>query len=792
MVLSFVFAASRGVEAKDEWLRVRSKNFNLVGNASEKDIRKVATRMEQFRETFRLLFRGINVSSPIPTNVVVFKNESAFKFFLPRRGDGKADTGIAGYFQSGQDANFIAVSTEREDADTFGTIYHEYVHFMIDTTFGKWDVPPWFNEGFAEYYQTYQIEEDQKVKLGLPQSEHLYLLQHAQLIPLEQLFAVDNRQLHANGGITRSIIYAESWALIHYLMASQKGAALDAFLNAVLKGTPQDKAFRDAFGTDYASMEKELRKYVEKNTYQYSLITLKNKLTFDADMQVSPLSDADMNAYLGDLLYHTDRAADAEPYLQTAIKLDPASSRAAMALAMVKMKQRKFDEARGLFEKVTAGDPKNHIAYYNYAYLLSREGMDEFGYVRSFPQELADRMRALLLKAIEIEPTYVPSYELSAFISLVNNDKLEESLILLRGALKHQPGNEKLLIRAAELFFRLDKLDEATTLARKLAERSDDDEIKSRAQSIVAQVDQKRDFDKRIAEARKAGANVLVGPPPALGRRSAGEPPMSEAEINKRRVAAENRSVNESLREPKADEKRVVGTVEKIGCKGQAITYTVKTAAGPLTLTSKDFQGIEIISFVPDAERVSVGCNSTDLAGLNAVVTFKEAGGQLTALEFVPAAFRMMTRDEIDAERSAPSSFTSNGGPPPDMERGGGDVDAARTAAMMEGLRAALRQPAAGERREMGYLESIECKGKVPVFVFKTAAGQALRLSNSNPQAMQIKLFVRDLAGMQFGCGVGVPDFPVLVVYKDAPDAKLKTAGEVVSLDFVPKSFTLQ
>ena len=90
IVLSFFFAASQGAEAKDEWLQVRSKNFNLVGNASEKDIRKVATRMEQFRETFWLLFRGINVNSPIPTNVVVFKNESAFKFFLPRRGDRNA------------------------------------------------------------------------------------------------------------------------------------------------------------------------------------------------------------------------------------------------------------------------------------------------------------------------------------------------------------------------------------------------------------------------------------------------------------------------------------------------------------------------------------------------------------------------------------------------------------------------------------------------------------------------------------------------------------------------------
>ncbi|MEO7673505.1 MAG: hypothetical protein ABIU09_05440, partial [Pyrinomonadaceae bacterium] len=53
------------VSAKDEWLNVRSKNFNLIGNASDKDIRKVATKLEQFREAFRLLFTQTNLSSPI-------------------------------------------------------------------------------------------------------------------------------------------------------------------------------------------------------------------------------------------------------------------------------------------------------------------------------------------------------------------------------------------------------------------------------------------------------------------------------------------------------------------------------------------------------------------------------------------------------------------------------------------------------------------------------------------------------------------------------------------------------
>lgn len=101
--------------AKDQWVTVRSQNFFLIGNASEKDIRKVATQMEQFRATFRLLFPKTALSSAKPTNIVVFKSESAYKPFLPRRKDGKADTGIVGYFQPGEDVNYITLSTEGED-----------------------------------------------------------------------------------------------------------------------------------------------------------------------------------------------------------------------------------------------------------------------------------------------------------------------------------------------------------------------------------------------------------------------------------------------------------------------------------------------------------------------------------------------------------------------------------------------------------------------------------------------------------------------------------------------------
>src|SRR3712207_1948089 len=102
LVLSLLISPAFASE-KDVWTSVNSKNFELVGNANEKEIRRVATKLEQFREVFRQLFPKVNFNSAIPTRVVVFKNSGAYKPFKPVRADGKPDDGIAGYFHPGDD-----------------------------------------------------------------------------------------------------------------------------------------------------------------------------------------------------------------------------------------------------------------------------------------------------------------------------------------------------------------------------------------------------------------------------------------------------------------------------------------------------------------------------------------------------------------------------------------------------------------------------------------------------------------------------------------------------------------
>lgn len=804
VVLFFVIAAP--ASAKDEWIQVRSKNFFLVGNASEKDIRKVATRLEQFRETFRLLFSGTNLASPIATNVVVFKSESAYKPFKPKRADGKIDNFVAGFFQPGEDVNYITLSTEGEDADTFSTIFHEYVHFIVNTNFGKSEIPPWFNEGLAEFYSTFAIEQDQTVKLGLPQSYHLQLLSQSKLIPLEQLFKVSNYQLLQTGDHSRSIFYAESWALVHYLMLGRRDNALSKLFSLLLKDVPPEKAIQDSLQMNYEQLEKELRKYAAQNTFYISKTVLKNKLTFDADMKVSPLSEADANAYLGDLLYHNNRADDAEPYLLKTLAVDPNSSMANTTLGMVKMRQRKYDEAKTYLEKAVTGDQNNYHAYYNYAYLLSRDGRDDFGFVRAFPADSAAKMRELLKKAIAINPSYTDSYELLAFIDLVNNEELDDAAAMLKTALKYQPGNQRYALRIAEIYSRQDKFAEAGAIATKISQTTDDKETRSRADSLLKYLAQRKEIDERNAAARKQYEDSMKAANqngrPVL-RMGAKQPSPEELE----KIAKEEnlRSINRALRKPLDGENRVIGRIQSINCKVRPIAYSIKTDDGTFTVTSKDFQSLTLMAFAENADQASLGCDAK-LADLNAVLTYKASSaakgtnrGELVAVEYVPPDFRLMDEKEMAvATNYVEGSFSQTSeNPPAVINVGTGnapnvqDVETQRRDAMMNYIKTAIRQPAQGEKRELGFIDKAECTNKGVIYFYLHTQTQTLKLFNASPRSIQMRTFAPDMEDVRIGCPMRSVDAPVVFVFKDVSDTKAKTNGEILSLEFVPKTFVL-
>jgi len=631
-----VVSARAPVSAKDTWTSVRSKNFLLVGNASEKDIRRVGVRLEQFREVFSRLFTTLNVNSPVPTTVIVFKNDDSYRPFKPTEN-------TAGYFQSGSDVNYITLKLVKElrsEQDPFTIIFHEYTHLLVKNTSGN--VPLWFNEGLAEYYSTFSITDDRKVVMGRPIASHVFLLREKRMLPLRTLFQVDQKSPYYNESDKQSIFYAESWALMHYLILGKDGqrmTQMGKFVELLSASVPMEQAFQQAFAMSFESMENELSAYIQRDRYPIITGSFKSKVGYDTAMQSAPMTEAEAQAYLGDLLLHSNRA-ESEAYLQKALALDPDLAMANASLGMLRVRQGKSDEARKSLERAVAASSQNYLIHYYYAYALSREGNRDMQTVMGFAPETAAKMRAELKLAIQLRPDFPESYSLLAFVNLVTESELDETLELLKRALATSPGRNDLVFMLAQLYLRKEDFKTARQLIAKLIVNNDA-EIRQRAQGLLAQLVSIEEQLARIQAAREERPSGSRSSPTLRDSSDASRP--SDAVENRYDPAV---VLRESLRRPAAGETQAQGTLTRIDCDAKSITFIVKINGRLFKLNTDSFRNVGLMSFSEDAGR-QVTCgprkpeNNVVVCYLAATDPRAKIDGLIKSIEFVPPDFKL-------------------------------------------------------------------------------------------------------------------------------------------------------
>jgi tetratricopeptide (TPR) repeat protein len=482
--------------ASEQWASVQSKNFLLVSNASEREIRKVAARLEQFREAFVRLLSVEHFDSSVPMTVMVFKTDESYRPFEPLyRGQ---PAGVAGFFQSSQDVDYITFSVDpRHVRDADALAYHEYVHLLVRNSFRN--APLWFNEGLAEYYSTFELSDGNKrVKLGLPINGRVQTLRERKLLPVEMLLSVGADSPYYNEQDKRNLFYAESWALVHYLLSGPRRAQLSTYLDLLAKGLESQDAFQKAFQTSFAGMDDELSQYIRLNQYPQQRITFDKRLEFDTFMQSSALTEAQAQFYLGDLLLHTNRLEAAEAYLQKAVALEPNLAAAHASLGVLRLRQNRFDEATQYLERASAKS-ESYLIHYYYAYVLSHEGSGSDNPIEGYYETAkAQLMRAELKKAIDLAPTFAEAYRLLAFINLVRDEYLEESIALLKRAIELSPRRQEFSLLLAQVHLHREEFDTARRILGALVEGSINPQVHARAQSLLEGVKAREEFVARV------------------------------------------------------------------------------------------------------------------------------------------------------------------------------------------------------------------------------------------------------------------------------------------------------
>ena len=644
IILSFfslLIVPQISASAESEWISIKSKNFHLVGNAPETEIRGIALKLEQFRFIFTQLFAEMNFTSPIPTTVVVFKDDSSFSLFKPTFEDGSRKDFVAGYFLPGKDVNYIAIpiKSEKENKEnkenSFSTIYHEYVHFLVDNTMGRANIPPWFNEGFAEYYEQTVIGNDRKATLGAANNSHLKILQKNGFMPFEKFFAVDYYTLNRQPKENVVNYYAQAWAVMHYLIQGDKRARneqLRRFSELLLKGKTSKEAFHEAFKTDYAAMEAEVKKYIERNKFEVSAINLDTDFAVENQLRALPLTQAEAKAYQGDLLFHLNRSDEASRFLQESLALEPELGFANTTFGFIKLTNKNYAEAEKYLEKAVKTDERNYLTHYGYAYLLSREGMSDFGFIVDYSAATAGKMRDSLRRAIALNPQFAESYHLYALVNIVRNENLDEALEMINKALRIAPGNQWYALRTSEIYMLKQDFDNARKIARKILQTAPDDQLKLYAQNTLnltnaweAQLEQIKNY--REKPETEATDKIL-----------------SEEEIAALNEKAMRESLNQSLRKPQKGEKRILGFLTNIECDSKEIIYSFKDGNQLIKFRSDSFDEIILTAFAATDSKFGCGTLKNEIY---AVLTFRakdelktKITGEIVAIEFVPKNFK--------------------------------------------------------------------------------------------------------------------------------------------------------
>jgi Flp pilus assembly protein TadD len=462
------------------WTRLRSQNFLFIGDAPESAIHRVARSLEQFRNVMALVLPGAPQTSPVPPVVILFSSDRAFTPFKPRY-QGRPMENVGGYMHLSEDVTYIAMNAERSRR----AVFHEYTHFLIANTIGV--VPPWLNEGLAEFYQMYE-DAGGRAAIVRPSFAHLRLLQRNPLMPLNELLAVDQDSPHYNEGDRRGIFYAQSWALVHYLAvgSASRAGQLSDYIDRLERGTSPGEAFRAAFKAEPGALDQELRNYLRN----LPLRTL--RMNFPEKLQAAPvargetIAEPEAQAYLGDLLARVTPDAG-RVYLQTLVAANGQSARASASLGLLDLREGRTDEALAGLERAVAIEPQNGSFQGALGRALAEQLHGKQDDLNAVVAILA-RARAALIRAAELEPFAPNTLATLGYIEHVDGADLARATALLEQAIRLAPARDSYRLMLAEVLMTRKQYDRAESVLTTLLARGDDEAIRADARALLGRL----------------------------------------------------------------------------------------------------------------------------------------------------------------------------------------------------------------------------------------------------------------------------------------------------------------
>jgi tetratricopeptide (TPR) repeat protein len=480
LLVSIILGSMPSFAGDPQWVEIRSPNFSVITDAGDKRGRDVALHFEQMRAVFGSLMTKAHVNLPVPLQIVAFRNSKEMRQMSPLF-NGKP-TEDAGLFQGGDDRSFIMLDMSVENPWT--VVFHEYAHQLMNGNLSA-HTDPWFEEGFAEYFASIEVD-SKEARVGKIPEQTYRILQQMGMMPVGDLIRVrQNTKTYNESGDHRNVFYAESSLLVHYIYDNQLVVKLADYFDAVVnQKQPAAQAWQIAFGMPPAQFDKVLRNYLTSGRYKYYPIATPPGIVA-AQFVETPITSADAHVVLADIDAHSpDYQARALGEFEAVLKNDPNNAAALRGMGFVYLRAHDSEHAGEFFRRAAARDTKDPRVHYYNALMMNQEG--------GVSGAKAEEIKKELELAIALDPQLADAYSLLAYAQATSGDPAK-GLVTMKKAVELSPRNETYQLNLANIYMANRKMNEAIAVLRNLL-GSSNAQVAAGAHATLAQAE---DFKER-------------------------------------------------------------------------------------------------------------------------------------------------------------------------------------------------------------------------------------------------------------------------------------------------------
>jgi Flp pilus assembly protein TadD len=475
----------------EQWVEVRGPHFVVLSDAGEKQARHIVDQFERMRWMFQILFSKQNVDPSAPIVVFAVKNTKGFQALEPSVYLAKGQLNLAGYFLKTQDRNYILLRLDAEQEEhPFATVYHEYTHLQFSSS-NEW-MPLWLNEGLAEFFQNTDIR-NKDVLLGQPSVDDILYLRQQRLIPLPVLFRVDASSPYYHEEQKGSIFYAESWALTHYLLVTDREKRTERVTEYMTRLShhedPVDAAEKE-FG-DLKALQSALESYIQASSYKQFILNSAAAPIDESSYSAKAITATEVEADPADVLASVNREKEARDLIDDVLRTDPKNVQVRETLGALELRSGNREEARKWYGEAVKLDSQSYLANYYFA-AMSLNGA-------SVGQD--ESIESSLREAIKLNPDFAPAYNLLANYYCRQPENLEKAHMLSLQAVQLDRGNLAYRLNAANVLAMQAKYTDAAAVLQSALKVSRNPGEVATVQERIAELEQ---FQQAQTEAANA------------------------------------------------------------------------------------------------------------------------------------------------------------------------------------------------------------------------------------------------------------------------------------------------